>query len=154
MSSGKNKSKSRTNTTSTTHSTDQRQTETINAGIGGDIDDSHVISGNRGDIALNVVDGGAFDLAGVAVDRSHDLVGDVLMELGGAMFEQQKETLKAANELTSRSMDAAMNLKSGETVADPENRNLANITKTAVVVAGIGGATVLGISAMNKRGKK
>lgn len=143
MSSGKNKSKAKTSTTSTTHSTDKRITETINAGIGGDIDESNVISGNKGTVNLTATDGGAFDM-----------VENVLLELGGAMFELQAETLGAANDLSERSMDAAMNLKSGETVADPENRNLASLTKTAVIIAGIGGATVIGVNAFKSRSKK
>lgn len=36
-----------------TQTTDQRTTETLNAGIGGDIDDSYVISGNRGNTSLS-----------------------------------------------------------------------------------------------------
>lgn len=68
------KSKSSSSNSSTTY--DQRTTESINAGIGGDIDDSTVISGIRGNVTMNVTDGGAIKAATDASKAAASTVKD------------------------------------------------------------------------------
>lgn len=158
-------SSSRSNSSNRTDTFDQRTTNTINAGIGGDIEDSFVVSGNYGDTGLtSVVDNSAFEDhsdnsldvnledssdRSVRITDDHsvdnrvitdggafDLVGKLIDTLG----ESQKETLNAANNLASRSLDGAMSIKAGQTITEPANQTMRELAKTGTVVAGIGAA--------------
>lgn len=74
----RSKSKSSSSNSSTTY--DQRTTESINAGIGGDIEDSTVVSGVRGNVNLTntVTDHGAIDAAADIAEGAFDFGTDAI----------------------------------------------------------------------------
>lgn len=125
---------------------DERTTNTLNAGLSGDISDAFVAAGNYGDTSLAMdnsnrsvnmednsdrridnsvthnTDGGAFDLVGKLIDT---------------LGESQKETLGTANNLVGRSLDAAMSIKAGQTITEPANQTMRELAKTGMIIAGI-----------------
>lgn len=152
-----------------TSTQDLRTTNTINAGIGGDIDGSLVNSGNYGDTSLsNYVDesesnftddsDNSFNLdlednSDHSIDSSVTNITDgeafQLVENFGIKFldtlgESQSEILNGANDLASRSLDAAFSIKAGQAINEPVSNNLKELTKAGVTVAGVGAAVYLG----------
>ncbi|WP_406827716.1 hypothetical protein [Microbulbifer sp. ARAS458-1] len=69
-------SKSRSSSSNSATTYDQRTTESINAGIGGDIEDANVVSGVRGDVNVSVTDGGAIEAAASASRAAAEAVTD------------------------------------------------------------------------------
>lgn len=152
-------SSSRSSSSNRTETTDLRTTNTINAGIGGDIEDSFVVSGNYGNTELtSLVDNSTFEDRSDnslwvnmedSSDRSHnvdnrvitdggafDLVGKLIDVLG----ESQAKTLDSANNLARQSLDGAMSIKAGQTITEPANQTIRELAKSGTVIAGIAAA--------------
>ena len=160
-------STSRSSSQNRTETFDQRTTNTINAGIGGDIEDSFVVSGNYGDTALSsVVDNSAYDFEdnsdnsldvnledssdrSVRITDDHSVDNRVITD-GGAfdlvgklidtLGESQAKTLDATNNLAARSLDGAMSIKAGQTITEPANQTMRELAKTGTVIVGLGAA--------------
>lgn len=170
-------STSRSSSSNLTETTDLRTTNTINAGIGGDIEDSFVVSGNYGDTALtSVVDNSTYDFEDNAdnsfyanlednsdrsvVDNTNNSIDNRVITDGGAfdlvgrlidtLGESQSKTLDAANNLAARSLDGAMSIKAGQTITEPANQTMRELAKTGTVIAGIAAVAFVGSKFLGK----
>lgn len=153
MSSGKNKSKSKTYTTTTSKTTDQRTTNTINAGIGGDIEDSFVVSGihSVGDVTttdFGAIEGG-IKAANSAISGNTELAQTFIEQVGAFAGDITSDY----KEIAQQSVSNLANIKSGETTAEPANRNLTELAEKGVWVAGIA-AAAYAATQIAKRAKK
>ncbi len=164
-------SKSKSSSTNTTRTVDKRTTDTINAGVGGDIEDSTVWSGVDGDVnqeSLSVTD---FSEVDNSVDGSRSswddydnsigdnsnvfesITGGVHITDAGAftlvenvmssLIESQEVVLDSANKLASNSVNTLGVVASGDQVKQVQaaNKDLITVAKVAGVAAA-GYATV------------
>lgn len=88
----------------------------------------------------NVTDGGAFNVVNTLVSKVLDSQQSMINLVGLS----SKSALQSANDLASRGIDGAMNIKAGEQISMNNNKAKTELAQTALKIAAIGGAVYVG----------
>lgn len=88
----------------------------------------------------NITDGGAFAVVNNLLSKVMDSQTNMINLVGLS----SKSALQSANDLAARGIEGAMNIKAGEQVSMSDNNTKAEIAKTVLQVAAVGGAVYLG----------